>query len=77
VHRARERAAGHEAVCISHQLPIWTLRRSLEGRPLWHHPQRRRCALASLTTLVFAGDVLSEIRYSEPAGLSDPRVTGA
>ncbi|HEY2765246.1 MAG TPA: histidine phosphatase family protein [Pseudonocardiaceae bacterium] len=77
MHRARERASGHEAVCVSHQLPIWTLRRCLEGRALWHHPRRRQCALASLTTLVFTGDVLSDVRYSEPVGNTDPRMTGA
>src|SRR5699024_2669181 len=45
--RAREAAAGHEAVCVSHQLPIWTLRRFLEGKPMWHDPRRRQCSLAS------------------------------
>ena len=53
VHRARELAAGHEALCVSHQLPIWTLRRFVTGRRLWHDPRRRQCALASLTSLVF------------------------
>ena len=53
VHRARELAAGHEAVCVSHQLPIWTLRRFVTGQRLWHDPRHRQCALASLTTLVF------------------------
>lgn len=77
VHRARELAAGHEAVCVSHQLPIWTVRRHLEQRRLWHDPRRRQCSLASLTSLVFTGDVLSEVTYTEPAGLSDSRVTGA
>ncbi|MGH4017329.1 MAG: histidine phosphatase family protein [Pseudonocardiaceae bacterium] len=77
VHRARERATGHEAVCVSHQLPIWTLRRYLEGRRLWHNPRRRQCSLASLTSLVFTGEALAEVVYTEPAGVSDPRVTGA
>ncbi|MFY9807975.1 MAG: histidine phosphatase family protein [Pseudonocardiaceae bacterium] len=76
-HRARERAAGHEAVCVSHQLPIYTLRRHLAGQRLWHDPRRRECALASLTSLVFDGDALVEVRYSQPAGYSDPKVTGA
>ncbi|MDQ2883599.1 MAG: histidine phosphatase family protein [Actinomycetota bacterium] len=76
-YRARDRAAGHEAVCVSHQLPIYTLRRHLEGQRLWHDPRRRQCALASLTSLVFDGDALLEVRYSQPAGSSDPRVTGA
>jgi broad specificity phosphatase PhoE len=67
VHRARRRAAGHEAVCVSHQLPIWTLRRYLDQRRLWHDPRRRQCAVASLTSLVFAGDVLAEVVYCQPA----------
>lgn len=73
---ARQRAAGHEAVCVSHQLPIWTLRRHLDQRRLWHDPRRRRCSLASLTSLVFAGEVLVEVVYSQPANWSDPTVTG-
>ena len=77
VHATRVRAAGHEAVCVSHQLPIWTLRRFLEGRRLWHDPRRRQCSLASLTSLVFAGERLVEIVYAEPAGATDPKVTGA
>jgi broad specificity phosphatase PhoE len=67
VHRARQRAAGHEVVCVSHQLPIWTLRRHLDQRRLWHDPRRRQCALASLTSLVFAGEALVEVVYSQPA----------
>jgi broad specificity phosphatase PhoE len=64
---ARDHASGHEAVCVSHQMPIWTLRRHLEGRRLWHDPRRRQCALASLTSFHFAGDNLVEISYAEPA----------
>lgn len=77
VHRARAEALGHEAVCVSHQLPIWTLRRFLEGRRLWHDPRRRKCSLASMTSLVFDNERLVKIVYTEPAGLSDPKVTGA
>ncbi|MBV9089702.1 MAG: histidine phosphatase family protein [Mycobacteriaceae bacterium] len=66
--KARAKAAGHEAVLVSHQLPIWTLRRHLSRRHLWHDPRRRQCALASLTSLVFDGDKLVDIRYCEPAG---------
>lgn len=64
---ARARAEGHEAVCVSHQLPIWTLRRQLDGRKLWHDPRRRQCGLASLTSFHFSGDRLTEITYAEPA----------
>jgi broad specificity phosphatase PhoE len=77
VHRARELALGREAVCVSHQLPIWTLRRFLTGRHLWHDPRRRQCALASLTSLVFDDAALVQLRYTEPAGRSDPTQTGA
>ncbi|OXM74069.1 MULTISPECIES: histidine phosphatase family protein [Amycolatopsis] len=75
--RARSKAEGHEALCVSHQLPIWTLRRFLEAKPLWHDPRRRQCSLASLTSLVFQGEELVKIVYSEPAGATDPKVTGA
>jgi broad specificity phosphatase PhoE len=77
VHRARELAEGHEALCVSHQLPIWTLRRFVTGQRLWHDPRRRQCALASLTSLVFTGTELTQLRYTEPAGASDPAQTGA
>ena len=77
VHRARLLAPGHEVLCVSHQLPIWTLRRYVTGQRLWHDPRRRQCALASLTSLVFDGGELVQLRYSEPAGGSDPRQTGA
>jgi broad specificity phosphatase PhoE len=63
----REQASGHEAVCVSHQLPIWTLRRFLERKRLWHDPRRRQCGLASLTSFYFEGPALVGIGYSEPA----------
>jgi broad specificity phosphatase PhoE len=77
VHRARELAEGREALCVSHQLPIWTLRRFVSGQRLWHDPRKRQCALASLTSLVFTGTELTDLRYSEPAGSSAPTQTGA
>lgn len=77
VYRARARASGAEAVCVSHQLPIWTVRCFLEGRRLWHDPRRRQCSLASLTSLIFEGEELVKIAYVEPVGRTDPKVTGA
>ena len=68
VEDARDKAAGHEAVLVSHQLPIWTLRRFVEGRRLPHRPDRRQCALASLTSLEYDGDRLVSVAYTEPAG---------
>jgi broad specificity phosphatase PhoE len=67
VHAARVAAEGHEAVCISHQLPIWTLRRYVEGKRLWHDPRRRQCGLASLTSFRFEGAKSVGVDYSEPA----------
>jgi broad specificity phosphatase PhoE len=64
----RDRNLGHEAVCVSHQLPIWTLRRYVEGRKLWHHPARRQCGLASLTSITWEDEDLVLVTYSEPAG---------
>ncbi|MCX2728880.1 histidine phosphatase family protein [Saccharopolyspora sp. NFXS83] len=75
--RARAAAEGHEAVCVSHQLPIWTLRRFVEGKRMWHDPRSRQCSLASLTSLVFRDEQLVRVAYVEPAGETDPRVTGA
>ena len=46
---ARDAARGHEAVCVSHQLPIWIVRSFVERRRLWHDPRKRQCTLASLT----------------------------
>ncbi|MBM7416179.1 histidine phosphatase family protein [Rhodococcoides corynebacterioides] len=77
VNAARVSAVGHEAVCVSHQLPVWTLRRFLQGDRLWHDPRNRQCGLASLTSLIYEGDTLVDIVYSEPAGASDPLQTGA
>lgn len=67
VRAARVEAEGHEAMLVSHQLPIWTLRRYLERKRLWHDPRRRQCGLASLTSLHFEGDALVGIGYGEPA----------
>jgi broad specificity phosphatase PhoE len=64
---ARDAARGREALCVSHQLPIWTLRRSLERRRLWHDPRTRQCALASLTSIHFEDDRFVGIGYEEPA----------
>nr|WP_166634336.1 histidine phosphatase family protein [Streptomyces sp. GC420] len=64
---ARDAARGHEAVCVSHQLPIWIVRSFVERRRLWHDPRRRQCTLASLTTFTYQGDRILSVGYSEPA----------
>jgi broad specificity phosphatase PhoE len=69
---ARDAARGHEAVLVSHQLPIWTLRLHVEGRRYAHDPRRRRCGLASVTSLTYDGDRMVGVSYAEPAGATDP-----
>ena len=64
---ARTAAAGHEALLVSHQLPIWIVRSSVEGRRLWHDPRRRQCSLASLTTFAYEDEQIVSVAYSEPA----------
>ena len=67
VESAREQAYGHEAVLVSHQLPIWISRLDFEGRRFAHDPRRRQCSLASLTSLTFDEDELTAIIYTEPS----------
>jgi broad specificity phosphatase PhoE len=71
LHRAREKAAGHEAVCVSHQLPVETLRRAMTGRKLAHLPlpHSRLCNLSSITSFTFDDDRLVRWGYSEPWGI--------
>jgi broad specificity phosphatase PhoE len=68
LYRARAQAAGHEAVCVSHQLPVETLRRAITEKPLHHFPTRRLCSLASLTSFYFHDDVYVGWGYAELAG---------
>lgn len=67
VNTARDAARGHEAVCVSHQLPIWVTRCFAERRRLWHDPRKRQCSLASLTSFTYHGDKIVSIGYAEPA----------
>ena len=61
-------ASGREAVCVSHQLPIWILRSAIEGRPMLHDPRKRICSLASVTTIIFSAQgVIEGVEYAEPA----------
>jgi broad specificity phosphatase PhoE len=64
---ARKAAYGHEALLVSHQLPIWIVRSYVEGRRLWHDPRKRQCTLASLTSFTYDDDRLVAVDYSEPA----------
>lgn len=64
---ARRRAEGHEAVLVSHQLPIVTVQRWVAGLDVAHLPWDRRCELASVTSVVFDGEHVIDCVYTEPA----------
>lgn len=66
VEDARAAAEGHEAVLVSHQLPIVMLQRRIAGKPLPHNPATRQCELASVTSIVFDGNGVFT-HYSQPA----------
>jgi broad specificity phosphatase PhoE len=65
---AAAEARGHEAVLVSHQLPIWVARRAAENRRLWHNPARRECALGSVTSFTYRDAEIVGVSYAEPAG---------
>ena len=67
IRRALTLAEGGEAIMVSHQLPIWTMRSFVEGRSLAHDPRRRECSLCSVTSLTFMGRQLISVDYAEPA----------
>jgi broad specificity phosphatase PhoE len=68
VEDARDQVSGHEAVLVSHQLPIWVTRLYAERRRFLHDPRRRQCTLCSVTSFEFEDDELVRVTYSEPAG---------
>ncbi|BAU94839.1 phosphoglycerate mutase [Corynebacterium suranareeae] len=67
VERARVAAKGHEAILVTHQLPIVCVQRHARGQSLSHNPATRQCDLASVTSLVFQDDQIAQVHYNEPA----------
>lgn len=57
---------GGQVVIVSHQLPIWLARRSVEGRSSVHLPFKRECRQASITSFHVIEGRIVEVRYSEP-----------
>lgn len=74
---ARRSAIGREAVCVSHQLPIWVTRRHAEGKHLWHNPAARECALGSVTSFTFEDARITGVSYAVPAPRMIPDVDAA
>jgi broad specificity phosphatase PhoE len=67
VRTARDQARGHEALLVSHQLPIWVTRLDAEARSFVHDPRKRQCNLASLSSFTFEGNRFVALSYTEPA----------
>jgi broad specificity phosphatase PhoE len=56
-----------DVVLVSHQLPIWVMHLSTNGKKLMHDPRKRRCALSSITTFEIHDGELVEVGYLDPA----------
>ncbi|HEY4224943.1 MAG TPA: histidine phosphatase family protein [Pseudolysinimonas sp.] len=63
-----------EVVLVSHQLPIWMVARTVQGKPLATDPRNRRCSLSSITTVAWdpaagprGSGAFAEVDYQEPA----------
>ncbi|MFT4246015.1 MAG: histidine phosphatase family protein [Micrococcaceae bacterium] len=67
IEEAAQKAEGHEALLVSHQLPIWMARQSAEGKHLIHNPKNRQCTLASVTSFTFENGKITKVEYCEPA----------
>ena len=64
---AANAALGHEAVIVTHQLPIWIARSNAEGRRMAHDPRKRLCTLGSVTTFTYIDAHVTSVSYAEPA----------
>jgi broad specificity phosphatase PhoE len=60
-------AEGHEAIVVTHQLPIWMARCDAEGRRLFHDPRKRECALSSVTSFTYLAGRITSVSYTSPA----------
>ncbi|HET6758136.1 MAG TPA: histidine phosphatase family protein [Propionibacteriaceae bacterium] len=60
-------ASGHEAVIVTHQLPIWVARSYAEGRRMAHDPRKRQCTLGSVTSFNYIDAHVTSVSYTEPA----------
>lgn len=67
VSSALQQAKGHEAVLVSHQMPVVSLVRFAQGKPLAHSPLARQCSLASVSSFIFHDNTLVGVTYEEPA----------
>ena len=74
---ANDEPADGDVVMVSHQLPIWMAHRVAVGRPLFHDPRRRRCALSSITSFEVLDGKIIEVGYDESAWVRASGITDA
>lgn len=65
--QAAESVLEGDVVLVTHQLPIWVMHLSTNGKKLMHDPRKRRCALSSITTFEIHDGKLVEVGYLDPA----------
>jgi broad specificity phosphatase PhoE len=65
--QASESVLDGDVVLVTHQLPIWVMHLSTNGKKLMHDPRKRRCALSSITTFEIHDGKLVEVGYVDPA----------
>ncbi len=65
--QAAESVLDGDVVLVTHQLPIWVMHLSSNGKKLMHDPRKRRCALSSITTFEIQDGKLVEVGYLDPA----------
>ncbi len=67
--RAADSVDRGEVVIVSHQAPIETVARSIQGKPLPHNPAKRRTTLSSITSFRRDPETheWTEVGYQEPA----------
>jgi broad specificity phosphatase PhoE len=61
----KELKPGEEGIIVSHQAPIWVLRRKICQLPLAHNPYSRGCSLASITSFTISDLIVEKIWYMQ------------
>jgi broad specificity phosphatase PhoE len=83
IYDAHDAALGHEALIVSHQLPIWIARLQAQHKKFAHSPRSRMCTLCSVTSLHLVHGAIERVTYHEPVrhllpshGANDPFSAG-
>jgi len=68
---------GGDVVIVSHQLPIWMVKRAMSNQSLTHHPAWRRCSLSSVTSFQVHPADFVEFDYREATDVDRAMDSGA